>query len=45
MKYRHIKTGVVIETKSEITGKNWEPAEAPVVPVKTTTRKKGTTKK
>ena len=46
MKYRHIKTGVVIETASEITGKNWEPVEAPSVPVvKTTARKKGTTKK
>lgn len=46
MKYRHIKTGVVIETASEITGKNWEPIEAPSIPVvKTTTRKKGTAKK
>jgi len=46
MKYRHIKTGVVIETASEITGKNWEPVEAPSIPVKTTTRKtKGASKK
>lgn len=46
MKYRHKKTGVVIETKSEITGKNWEPVEAPSIPVvKTTAPKKGTAKK
>ena len=46
MKYRHKKTGAVIETRSEITGKNWEPIAAPSIPVvKTTTRKKGAAKK
>lgn len=45
MRYRHKKTGVVIETASEITGTNWESVEAPSIPVKATTRKKGAPKK
>jgi len=39
-RYRNIKTGVIIVTNSEITGKNWEPVKVPSKkPVK-----KGTTK-
>ena len=39
--YRNKKTGVIIATNSEITGKNWGPVKAPSKePVK-----KGTTKK
>lgn len=29
MKYRNIKTGVVIDVKSNISGKNWEPVKVP----------------
>lgn len=40
MKYRHVKTGAVIDTNSKITGKNWEPVKAPRKPAKKGTPKK-----
>lgn len=34
MKYRNVLTGIVIDFRSEISGENWEPVEAPEVPEK-----------
>lgn len=46
MKYRHVRTGIVIDVNSEIKGKLWEPVKA-VADDKATekTPKKGTKKK
>lgn len=45
MKYRHKKTGTIVETNSEIRGSNWEKV-TPAAPEKPkATRRKGTTKK
>lgn len=47
MEYRNKKTGVVINTNSEITGGNWEKvvAPAPAVEKKTAPKRKGAPKK
>lgn len=34
MLYRNIVTGIVVDFKSPVSGKNWEPAEAPKAPAK-----------
>ena len=44
MKYRNVKTGMVIDIKSELKGKDWEPVVTePVkeVPKKKSPKKKG----